>query len=173
MACTPQTFNGLARNCDANSGGVRVVYIANRSDVATVSLSEDKIGTITMADTKKFHAYNFKKGAASLTSTATIDPATGANFVTSVLSMRFAKMETTKRIEMSALTLADMVVIVLDNNGKYWFLGYDNYAYATNATGETGAQRTDANQYTIEISDESEGFPYEVDPTIIADIVAA
>lgn len=171
MACTPVSFNGLARNCEANSGGVKVVYIVDRSYVTDIEVTDNMIKGITLSTEKKFKAFNFKKGAASLTSTATIDPSTGVSFITSVLSMQFAKMETVKRIEMSSMILADMAVIVLDNNGKYWFLGYDNYAYATNATGETGAQRTDANQYTIEISDESEDLPYEIDPTIIANIV--
>lgn len=171
MACTPVSFNGLARNCEANSGGVKVVYIVDRSYVTDIDVTDDMIKGITLETGKKFKAFNFKKGAASLTSTATLDPSTGVSFITSVLSMQFAKMETVKRIEMSAMILADMAVIVLDNNGKYWLLGYDNYAYATNATGETGAQRTDANQYTIEISDESEDLPYEIDPTIIDNIV--
>lgn len=173
MACNPQTFSGLPANCDANRGGIQVVYVANRSDVTGVSLDDasGQIKTITMNTSKKFQAYRFKKGAASFTSTATIDATNGVNFITTVLSVNFAKMETQKRIEMQALTLGEMAVIVLDNNGKYWYLGYNEPVYASNGTGETGATRTDANQYTIELTDESDEFPYEISPDALTDIL--
>lgn len=173
MACNPQTLSGLPANCDANRGGVQVVYIANRSDVSKVTpnTENDEIESITMVDTKKFKAYHFKKGAASFTSTFTLDNVNGVNFVTTVLSINFAKMETQKRIEMQALTLGELAVIVLDANGKYWYLGYDEPVYASAGTGETGAARTDVNQYTLELTDESEGLPYEIPAAAITDIV--
>lgn len=175
MACNPQVFSGLPANCNSNRGGVNVVYIANKADVTSVALddSSKKIKTITMKDTAKFKAYHFKKGAASFTSTFTLDNANGVNFVTTVLSINFAKMETVKRIEMQALTLGEMVVIVLDANGTYWYLGMNDPVYASAGTGETGANRADVNQYTIELTDESEELPYEVDPTAITDIIDA
>lgn len=174
MACNPQVFSGLPANCDSNRGGVMVVYIANRADVAGVELSkpkEDKISTITMKDTAKFKAYHFKKGAASFTSTFTLDNANGVNFVTTVLSIDFAKMETAKRIEMQALSLGEMAVIILDANGTYWYLGLDEPVYASAGTGETGAARTDVNKYSIELTDESESLPYEVEKAALTTII--
>ena len=181
MACNPQVFSGLPANCDANRGGVQVVYIANRSDVTGIELGtpeKDTITTITMKtkgeteETAKFKAYHFKKGAASFTSTFTLDNANGVNFVTTVLSIDFAKMETAKRVEMQALSLGEMAVIVLDANGTYWYLGYDEPVYASAGTGETGAARTDVNKYSIELTDESESLPYEVDKSALATIIA-
>lgn len=174
MACSTQSFNGLKANCDSNRGGVQVVYIANRSDVTGIELStpkNDTISAITMKDTTKFKAYHFKKGAASFTSTFTLDNVNGVNFVTTVLSIDFAKMETTKRIEMQALALGEMAVIVLDANGTYWYLGYDEPVYASAGTGETGAARTDVNKYSIELTDESNGLPYEVEKSALATII--
>lgn len=173
MSCKSQVLGGLPQNCEQNVGGVKKVYIANRSDVTAVAVDETShmIKTITMDTSKKFKSYGFKKGAASFASTATIDNANGVYFVQTVVSIDFAKMETRKRIEMSALSLGELIVIVLDANNKYWLLGQDEYAYATAGTGETGAARTDSNHYHIEITDESSDYPYEVDPTAIADIV--
>lgn len=173
MACSTQIFSGLPANCDANRGGIQVVYIANRSDVSAIKLNTegDEIATITMTDTAKFHAYHFKKGAASFTSTFTLDNANGVNYVSTVVSINFAKMETAKRIEMQALSLGEMAVIVLDANGKYWYLGYDDPVYASAGTGVTGTARTDANQYTIELTDESEALPYEIPADVVAGVV--
>ena len=77
-----------------------------------------------------------------------------------------------KRIEMTALSVNELAVIVNDANGTYWYLGKDNAVTASNGTGQTGTARTDGNMYTIELSDESATYPYEVDATIVAGLVA-
>ena len=174
MACS-QTLNGIAASCDTNVGGVREIYIANYSDVSAVEVDEvsNMIKTITMVDTAKFKKYAFKKNTSSMTSTLNVDPANGVNFVQTDLSLVFAKQETVKRMEIAKLSLGELRVIVLDANGKYWFLGKEEFVAATAGTAETGVNRTDGNKYTITLTDYSSSYPYEVDPTILADLIAA
>ena len=174
MGCS-QVLNGIAADCQTNVGGVREVYIANYGDVIAVTLDEtsNMIKTITMADTAKFKKYAFKKNTSSKTSTLNVDPANGINFVQTDLSLVFAKQETVKRMEIAKLSLGELRVIVLDANGKYWFLGKEEFVSATAGTAETGTNRTDGNKYTITLTDYSASYPYEVDPTIIADLIAA
>ena len=174
MACS-QVLNGIAADCQTNVGGVREVYIANYGDVTTVEIddSSNMIKTITMADTAKFKKYAFKKNTSSMTSTLNVDPANGVNFVQTDLSLVFAKQETVKRMEIAKLSLGELRVIVLDANGKYWFLGQEEFVSATAGTAETGVNRTDGNKYTITLTDYSSSYPYEVTPTIVADLIAA
>lgn len=172
MACS-QVLNGIAADCQSNVGGIREVYIANYSDVTTVELDEtsNMIKTITMADTAKFKKYAFKKNTSSMTSTLNVDPANGINFVQTDLSLVFAKQETVKRMEIAKLSLGELRVIVKDANGKYWFLGQEEFVSATSGSAETGTNRQDGNKYQIVLSDYSSSYPYEVDPTIVAGIV--
>lgn len=174
MACS-QVLNGIAADCQTNVGGVREVYIANYSDVTAIEVddSSNMIKTITMADTAKFKKYAFKKNTSSMTSTLNVDPANGVNFVQTDLSLVFAKQETVKRMEIAKLSLGELRVIVLDANGKYWFLGQEEFVSATAGTAETGVNRTDGNKYTITLTDYSSSYPYEVTPTIVADLIAA
>ena len=174
MACS-QVLNGIAADCQTNVGGVREVYIANYSDVTAIEVddSSNMIKTITMADTAKFKKYAFKKNTSSMTSTLNVDPANGVNFVQTDLSLVFAKQETVKRMEIAKLSLGELRVIVLDANGKYWFLGQEEFVSATAGTAETGTNRTDGNRYSITLTDYSSSYPYEVTPTIIADLIAA
>ena len=174
MACS-QVLNGIAADCQTNVGGVREVYIANYSDVTAIEVddSSNMIKTITMADTAKFKKYAFKKNTSSMTSTLNVDPANGVNFVQTDLSLVFAKQETVKRMEIAKLSLGELRVIVLDANGKYWFLGQEEFVSATAGTAETGTNRQDGNRYTITLTDYSSSYPYEVTPTIIADLIAA
>ena len=174
MSCS-QVLNGIAADCQTNVGGVREVYIANYSDVTTIELDEvsNMIKTITMADTAKFKKYAFKKNTSSMTSTLNVDPANGVNFVQTDLTVVFAKQETVKRMEIAKLSLGELRVIVKDANGKYWFLGQEEFVSATAGTAETGTNRQDGNKYTIVLSDYSSSYPYEVDPSIIAGLIAA
>ena len=174
MSCS-QVLNGIAADCQTNVGGVREVYIANYSDVSAIQVDEvsNMIKTITMADSAKFKKYAFKKNTSSMTSTLNVDPANGVNFVQTDLSLVFAKQETVKRMEIAKLSLGELRVIVLDANGKYWFLGQEEFVSATSGTAETGTNRTDGNRYQIVLTDYSSSYPYEVDPTIVADLIAA
>ena len=174
MACS-QVLNGIAADCQTNVGGVREVYIANYSDVTAIEVddSSNMIKTITKADTAKFKKYAFKKNTSSMTSTLNVDPANGVNFVQTDLSLVFAKQETVKRMEIAKLSLGELRIIVLDANGKYWFLGQEEFVSATAGTAETGVNRTDGNKYTITLTDYSSSYPYEVTPTIVADLIAA
>lgn len=174
MACS-QLLNGIAADCQTNVGGIREVYIANYSDVTTVELDEtsNMIKTITMADTAKFKKYAFKKNTSSMTSTLNVDPANGINFVQTDLSLVFAKQETVKRMEIAKLSLGELRVIVKDANGKYWFLGQEEFVSATSGSAETGTNRQDGNKYQIVLSDYSSSYPYEVDPAIVAGLIAA
>ena len=174
MACS-QVLNGIAADCQTNVGGVREVYIANYSDVTAIEVDDlsNMIKTITMADSAKFKKYAFKKNTSSMTSTLNVDPANGVNFVQTDLALVFAKQETVKRMEIAKLSLGELRVIVLDANGKYWFLGQEEFVSATAGTAETGVNRTDGNKYTITLTDYSSSYPYEVTPTIVADLIAA
>lgn len=170
MSCT-QTLSGLAKDCAANMGGIVEVLIANFDDVTGVTVSDGVISAITMASSKKFQKYNFAKNTGSLTSTYTIDAASGVKYVTSDLLLQFNRMQTAARVEITALALGDLAVIVKDANGKYWYLGKDEPVNASAGDGQTGTARSDANRYTITLQDESPEMPYEVDSSIVDALV--
>lgn len=171
MACNLQTLSGLARDCNPSMGGIVEVYIANHDDVSEVKVTTDKISAITMAASAKFKKYMFTRNSGSLTSTYTFDKANGVQYVTSDLVLVFNRMETTKRVEISALALNDLAVIVKDANGKYFYLGYDEPVCASAGDGQTGTARSDANRYSITLQDNSADMPYEVDAAIVDALV--
>ena len=71
-------------------------------------------------------------------------------------------METAKRMEIAAMSVGHLCAVVEDSNGKYWFLGYDDYVSASAGTGVTGTAKGDQNAYTITLSTDSESYPYEL-----------
>ncbi|MCR5071208.1 MAG: hypothetical protein K6A62_04705 [Bacteroidales bacterium] len=174
MSC-PQTLVGIAKDCQANMGGIEVVLIANKDDVASITVTDGEITAITMGDDGAtppvpytFKEYHFRPQSSNLTSEYQIDDAAGTKYVQSQLALVFSRMETAKRIEIGALALADAVAIVGDCNGKWWFLGYDHPLHMNAGGGETGTARGDRNAYTITLQDESKEMPMEVDATVVA-----
>lgn len=173
MACKSFALSGIALPCKDNVGGIKEVYIIKNTDIAEVALNteQSQIATITMADAAKFKTYKFRKGTANMISTAASDETIGNFSVTTELTLQFSKMETSKRLEIMAMCLEDIVVIVLDWNGKYWYLGYDFPVTATAATAQTGTAHGDLNGYNVTLSDTSAEFPFEVPATIVPDII--
>lgn len=171
MAYCNQTLAGIPLDCTNSLGGIKTVYIANYSDVSGVTVSGDVITEIVMSGSAKFYPYQFRKQTGSMTSTLNVDETAGINYVSTELSLVFTKMETAKRIEMAALSIGQLVVIVEDSNGKYWYLGYDDYVSAVSGSGNSGQNKGDSNNYSITLKDESDTFPYEVKADIIKDLI--
>ena len=161
MACN-QTISGIVQDCATSKGGVAEVYLANYEDVTDVTVSEGKVAGITMARGKMFKRYYFRPGTSSMTSTLTIDNAAGVNFVQTLLTMLYSRMETTKRVEMSALAVNDLRAIVKDANGVFWLLGEEEPVIANAGDGQTGTAKTDANRYSITLEDNNSTFPKEI-----------
>ena len=164
MAYCNQTLAGITLDCTNSLGGIKTVYIANYGDVdGQPTVGEDGMITgITMSGDTKFKPYQFRKQTGSMTSTLTVDETAGVNYVSTELSLVFTKMETAKRIEMSALAIGQLAVIVEDSNNKYWYLGFDDYVSATAGGGNTGTAKGDGNNYTLTLRDESDTYPYEI-----------
>ena len=161
MACN-QTISGLVQDCSTSKGGVSEVYLVNYDDVASITVTDNKVNAITMESGKKFKRYYFRPGTSSMTSTLNIDNAAGVNFVQTLLTMLFSRMETTKRVEMSALAVNDLRAIVKDANGVYWMLGEEEPVIANSGDGTTGTAKTDANRYQIVLEDNNSTFPKEI-----------
>lgn len=167
MACI-QTLSGLARDCTKSMGGVKEVYIANHDDVdfASMTIASDIITNIAMIGAATFKKYEFRPQTAELTLTPQVNKENGSTYWQSILSMVFHKMDTAKRLEINALSLGDLAVIVVDNNGKKWFLGKEHPVTLSGGEGGTGKNFGDANRYGVQLEDNSIETPYEVTATI-------
>lgn len=164
-------------SCQSNRGGINTtVYATNRSylNIAAEKGDDDtETGYVTLS-WKSDHtsadmvSLSFRKQSSGLTSEGTIDDTTGNNFVTSNLSLVFARQDVAKRLAIQALALQeDMAIIVKDANGEINFLGFDESVTATALAGDKGTAATDANNYSITLTDLSNELPYYVAETTL------
>lgn len=172
MACSA-TLSGLVRDCEANAGGVKALYIANKDDVSEIELDTTGalIDSVTMATGKKFKGFYFKPGQATVSLTGTVNEAGEYAGEDGVVTVNFSKMDTTKRTQMAALSVAELVVIYTDNNGISWLLGYDAPVLRNGGESTPGQQRTDHNHYGLELHSSDNQFPFEVPSTVLAGII--
>lgn len=164
MACTCSslTLAGLCKDCEGSVGGIVEVYVATYGSISgTPTVSGGEITEINMETGAKFYKYQFRKNTGSMTSTLNVTD-DGNVYVSTELSLVFSKMETKKRIEMNALATQDLVIIVKDANGKYWYLGETEPVNASAGEGATGQNRTDSNHYQITFTALSPDFLPEV-----------
>lgn len=174
MSCS-QTLSGIAKDCAVNMGGIKRVLLANKDDVSAITVTSGKISAITMVSagtppvSAKFYEFLFRPNTGNFASSWQINNENGAKFVQTLLTMIFSRMETSKRVAIMALAQADLVAIVEDANGLYWFLGYDDpLMLADGSDAQTGTARADRNGYTVVLEDNSNELPYEVDGTIVS-----
>lgn len=167
MACSI-TLNGIQKDCKHNIGGVRKVWIAAYTK-GTATVDAGKITAIS--NVSDFKGYEFTKNTASMTSTLNKDLANGTSYVNTEVIVQFNRMETEKRLEVETLSIGDLQIIVLDNNGIYWFLGNDAPVEASAGTAQTGTAKSDGNFYNLTFTDESFEYPYEILDTVVADLV--
>ena len=174
MACLI-TIAGITLDCESSLGGIKQVWITQYDNVKSVTVDDEtnQISAITLEADAKWYNYQFRKGTGSLTSTLNVDETAGTNYVSNELALVFTKMETKKRIEIAALSIGQLVVVVEDSNGKYWFLGKDDYVSASAGTGVTGTAKGDQNAYTLTLATDSESYPYVLSAEAIQSVVGA
>ena len=146
--CVCNTLKGTSTDCSGSLGGLKAVYITHfKDDLYTISgdsVTSFKSGT-TWAE------YAFRAETASFTSSLNKTSAGGV-YVTTEINLVFPRMDAAKRAEMNALSLDDLAVIAVDNNGVYHAFGRWLPVTATAGTGETGTAYGDNNQYTMTLT---------------------
>lgn len=168
MACN-QTIAGILRDCTPSMGGIKKAYVANYDDVSAITEATNKVTAITMASGATFKEFAFKKGSSSFTSTLNVDAANGVSYVSTEINLVFSRMETTKRVEMTALAQGELAVIIEDMNGVLWYFGRNEAVVASAGDGQTGVARTDRNGYSITLLDNCTEFPLEATAEALAD----
>ena len=156
------TLKGIGFDCNANLAGIKKVYLTYYDD-ATVNpvYSAHTITAVTLSTGVTWYEYDFARNTSSLNSVLTKDDANGTRYYTNTLTLVFNKLTADKHLEVMALAAEKLAAIVVDNNGKMWYLGADNYVSGVSTEAGTGAAADDANRYNVTIEGTSAYLPFE------------
>lgn len=145
--------------CLSNIGGIKKVWLAEYIDKAATTGTTDSATTITaITSAATWEEFPLKKNSAQATSEYQVGDG-GSVFVQTTLEMNFSRQDAYKRMAMVSLAGNELMAVYEDANGEKWFLGMDNPVSLNAGGGATGMQKTDLNQYTVSLVDDSLELP--------------
>lgn len=161
MSCNAINLIGATLDCGKNVGGLAAIYVTDIQNVLSVGELAGEITGLTMASGTTFKTYNFRKGNGTMTPAGTRTDAAGTIYYTTVVEVKFNKMTSALRTELTAIAEGNTLVIAKDNNGIYHLIGHSNldtYVYGV-VSGASGAAYADPNQFTLTLTSETPDLP--------------
>lgn len=167
FCCYP--MDNMPTDCGSNIGGIARAWIACHKDVTKPTVNDEMVSTIKSPES--WHLIEFQEQTGSLTFTSSDNTDTNAKLWTNTVVFQFARLETAKRLNVMAMALGVNDIIVEENNGRYWYLGYDFGCKLSEGTAETGTSYEDFNGYNITMTDVQKQHPYEITEAAMAPLL--
>jgi hypothetical protein len=168
---TNYALKGIGYDCNPNLAGVKEVYMTYFDDAdvsGAINYSAHTISAVTLSSGVSWYKYSFAQDTSSLNSVLTKDDAAGTRYYTHTIELVFNKLTADKHLEVMALAAEKLAAIIVDNNGKKWYVGADKYVSGTASETGTGASADDRNGYTVTIEGTSAYLPFEFTGNIVA-----
>ena len=167
------TLQEILKGCDPNSGGIYTLLINQQENIGDIVV--DETGTnyevTSIPHTEPFVALEFKRNTGNFTEEGAIDLVNGSSYVTQTINLMFHRrdQEKSKAIKILGAGQQYLTAVVGDANGKFWYFPF----LQVSAYGEgSGTARADGSKYSLVLTAENSDLAYEVDPTIIAGLLA-
>lgn len=177
MACN-KTIATYANSCDkVTVAGVQSLYLisygsltplSGTTEVYAIGVNE-MVNEIGATGSTKFAKIGILPKAVALTDNHTFDPTTGIGEYTEGLVLPVNNISTEARKLVKSLVGQPVTALVKLVSGQFVSLGLDGMMYVTGVDGSVDGS---TNGYTITFSGNASDFPFIVDPTIIAGLVA-
>ena len=152
MSCSLTT--GYALGCRDSVGGIKTIFVQTLN--ATGSVNTNGSGLVTgftpTSVSGSWFEYDLTKATSSMTETLNASTENGTLFYTPEVTFTINKLQTSVRNELRLLARNRLLVIVLDNNGRYWLLGAANGLEASAGTAGTGTAFGDRSGYEMTLT---------------------
>lgn len=116
---------GLTVACEARSGGVKNVWLANVDDVTSFTLTGDDYSAATMVATKVFYEFEFEQDTAERREN--ISRENGSTVAAHEVEFFVPKMSSANRAALAQIieqSNCGIVAIIEDSNSVKWVVGY-------------------------------------------------
>ena len=166
MACLITA--GITRDCGYSFGGLQLVYLANATEVSSVSKDTDgQITGITMVTGATFYQFEFEPQSGQ--KLEELQAGTSSKYILQTLNFQLANITQAKRNVLNDLGVGDMVAIMQDQSDLYWYFGdLGRGLAATTLSVDSGAADADPAVATIALQGGNRGYSVTVDESIIA-----
>jgi hypothetical protein len=170
------SLESIQKSCDNNSGGIYQVWFIPQDNIDVVTSNTTypayEVTAITVNPLlTTFDSYFIRRNTSNYTEEQAADLINGSTFVTQTINLVFHRREAAKSNALKILASGQqyLAAVVLDANGRYWYMPYMQLT----ATGEgSGTARADGSKYTVTMVAENEFLALEVILPLPADYTA-
>ena len=161
MACLLDS--GYTLGCRDSIGGISLAYIGNFDADQTYSLDVDNNIVGVTGSMVSYYTFEQEMETGSFTQEGAYSTENGTIFFTQNLSLIFHKNDADLRNQLLVLSQANLSVIVKDQRGEFWLLGYQNGCRVTAGAMNTGKAFGDLNGVTLTITGKEPVPAYRID----------
>lgn len=166
MACA--LTQGYNLDCRNSSGGVSAVYVMEKANATTVTITAGVVTAITKATTKRFYKYNLIAHTAEAEDAYTSSRENGTNMSKQSIKFPINKMTVAVRNEILLLAQNVLLMVIVDENGTGWLYGADYGMMLATAGGKTGKALADRNGYELAFESDEKYLAPTVDSATLS-----
>lgn len=150
---------GYSQPCTASTGGLVNLWLTDKDNVTSFTLSGSEYNAVTMNASAVFYKYEFEQDTGGLRQNGTRE--SRSSIVTHEVEFYMTKLSTTQRDALQAIidsSICGLIAIAEDANGQKWVLGYsENFGTArplkfASSEGATGVAFSEDNGTTVMLS---------------------
>ncbi len=166
MSCV--LSSAISKPCGNGKSGVKKMWAVEHAALATIAETAGVVTTLTLDGGKSFYGWEMEPGQGTFNSPIQRNRANGTTFYEHKATVKFNRYETTKRNEILIIASADILLIALDKNGKYWLLGKENGLSLESGQGTSGQAMGDFSGFELAFTGEENELPVEINSTVIS-----
>lgn len=172
MSCV--LTSGYTIGCRDNIGGIQEVYIGtwNGADL-TYGLTTSNVIDSFSGTWSSFYTFEQEIETGSFTENGVYSTENGTAFYEQTLEITLHKMEAAIRNQILILGQGKWRILILDQRGKYWLMGYQNPVRVSAATPGLGKAYGDLNGAVISFLGKEPEPAHEVDAAAAAVLLAS
>lgn len=160
----------ISKGCKDTAGGIKKAWAVELEAKDSITKASGEVSALTLDSGKSFFAWNFDIEMAKMTASPKKDDAAGTIYYEQGLNVRLHKWDAAKSNEIMEIANSDTMIIVLDNQGKYWLLGEENGMRWSDGSGDSGQTFADFNGFDMVFMGKEKAMPLEVQSSVITSL---
>lgn len=171
MSCT---LTGILKDCQANMGGLKSVYLIRKSEIASYTYKNKSVkdGIELINTNSPFKEYQSAYNTANYSVSGTITSEFDYEF-THTLVLRFNKRTLAKHKELFDMCAngSRVVALVKDGNERWWVLGLRNGMKYSDNSGGSSTSKGEGSNYNITLTGISDYYEVQIDENIVIELI--
>lgn len=163
MSCN--ITSAISLGCRDSNGGVQRVWIGAYNTAMSYTLgtssNTDMITSFT-GTTQSFYEVEQATEVAMYSGSGEFSNENWSSVFTNTVEFTINKLTASNNILIKSLGQGKWRAIILDNNGKYFYIGDESPLFATGMTIGAGKSKTDLNGAVITLESRSKSLPLEI-----------